>query len=189
MTRSRSLETRPPAPRQSYGAQEQPSPSKRRRLETRDYLPSSDELCSSGMGFYLLFTMQAAHRFTQTMFNQKKFRGRMTQRRLKAPCPLPPSICHLSALMSQGVVGGYLSILLNDLTCPIQTKAQPRLMWNGNIGVNSSQYARTLTQCLRRFQPSQSLIRESTFPVQVRCTAVSPHTTRSTRHSSTHLNF
>jgi len=56
------------SPRHSYRAQGQPSPSKRKRLETwsdspalRILLPSSDELSSSGMYFDLPLTMRPAH--------------------------------------------------------------------------------------------------------------------------------
>jgi hypothetical protein len=84
MSSSHPPETR--SPRNSYGALEQPSPSKRRRLETwsdspvlRVLLPSLDELSSSGMCFDLPFTMRAAHRSTQTMVNVKTFRDRTTR--------------------------------------------------------------------------------------------------------------
>lgn len=115
------------SPRDSYRNLEQPSLSKRRRLETwsgspalQALLPPSDELSSSGMCFYVPFTVREAHGATQTMLSLKTLRGRTTQRRLKAASLIIlPLIRHLLPPMNQGAVGGCVSIFFNDLTHPI----------------------------------------------------------------------
>jgi hypothetical protein len=160
------------SPGHSPQALEQPSLSKRRRLETwsdspalRLLLPSSDELSSSGICFHFPLTVQAAHDFTQMMPNLKKFRDPTIQQPLRAASPLLPFIHRLPAPTTQGVVGDRLSIFFGDLICFIQTRAQLRLIWNGSKSVNNLVYARSLFPSFRWFQPSQSSTRVSTFPI------------------------